>query len=108
MRFFLLFSAFFSLLNATGLYKGQKQFVKSCRVCHFNSQALIESKTQQEWKDLLNEDGKKLYELHVEKKVDKDKLSEYLKNEKFIKKSKYLKQFLVEYAKDSGHIPACN
>lgn len=105
MRFFLLFFIMISLLNGAGLYKGQKQFVKNCKVCHTDSSMIIESKTKQEWDDLLAENGKKLYEVHIEKKVDEQKLQTIFKNENFIKKLKYLKKFLVEYAKDSGNIP---
>ena len=36
-----------------------------------------------------------------------DTLETWVSN-KYTKKSKHLKQFVIEYAKDSGNVPACN
>ena len=43
---------------------------------------------------------------HKDKKAQK--LWKYFKSSTYKKKTKHLKQFLVEYAKDSGNVPACN
>ncbi len=53
--------------------------------------------------------GQKLAEIHLDSSDPKAKKSQrYFKGRKFTKKAKHLKQFLMEYAKDSGNVPACN
>ncbi len=109
-KFFLLFLSVFifslSPLNAA-VYKGQKIFVKKCVKCHEAGQAFIAKKKIRHWKKLMKKKGKPLADLHL--KDDRAKKSwKYFKSKKYSKKSKHLKQFLVEYAKDSGNVPACN
>ena len=47
-------------------------------------------------------------ELQTLKDKDAKKSWKYFKSKKYTKKSKHLKQFVIEYAKDSGNVPACN
>ncbi len=100
------FALFFSLnLNAAS-YKGQRVFSKRCVKCH-GRQDFIESKTRKQWKKLMKHKGKKLAEIHLNSQKAK-KSWKYFKSKRFKKKAKHLKDFLVEYAKDSGRVPACN
>ena len=89
------------------IYKGQKEFVKKCLKCHDSGQTFVAEHKMKYWKKLMRKKGKKLAQIHL--KNEKAKKSwKYFKSKRFKKKSKHLKQFLVEYAKDSGNVPACN
>ncbi len=89
------------------IYKGQRVFMKECMSCHKICQEFIAKKTQEEWLSLMKDKGQPLSKLHLNSEDAKESW-EYFKSKKYIKKSKHLKQFLVEYAKDSGKVPACN
>ncbi|MFT7002891.1 MAG: cytochrome c2 [Sulfurimonas sp.] len=92
---------------SAAIYKGQKVFVKKCSECHESGQSFVASKKMREWKKLMKKKGEPLAKIHF--KSDKAKDSwKYFKSNTYAKKSKHLKQFLVEYAKDSGNVPACN
>ena len=109
-KVFILFITFFTIslftLNAA-VYKGQKVFIKKCVKCHYSGQVFIAKKDINAWEHLMNEEGKPLAQLHL--KSDKAQKSwKYFKTESYYKTSKHLKEFLVEYAKDSGNVPACN
>jgi cytochrome c2 len=100
--------AFFTLLSSNAaVYKGQKVFVKECVKCHENGQVFISKKKIKEWKELMDQSGKALASLHLKNEKAKDSWS-YFESKNYEKNSKNLKQFLVEYAKDSGNVPACN
>jgi hypothetical protein len=60
-----------------------------------------------QWKKWMKKKGKGLADIHLKSKKAK-KSHKYFKSKTYTKKSKHLKQFLVEYAKDSGNVPACN
>jgi len=111
-KFFLfLFSIFIltSLSASAAVYKGQRIFVKKCVKCHKGGQAFVATKKKRTWKKLMKKKGKKLASIHIKSKDPKAKKSKkYFKSRRYKKKSKHLKQFLVEYAKDSGNVPACN
>jgi len=89
------------------IYKGQKIFVKKCLKCHDSGQSFVAKYKMHKWKKLMKDKGKSLADLHLKSKKAK-KSWKYFKTKKYTKKSKHLKQFLVEYAKDSGNVPACN
>lgn len=95
-----------SCINAA-VYKGQKVFVKNCVECHHQRQALVASKTIGEWGKLMNNQGKDLAYIHLKDEKAKESW-EYFKSEPYSKKAKDLEDFLLEYAKDSGKVPACN
>lgn len=100
------FALFFSLnLNAAS-YKGQRVFSKRCVKCH-GRQDFIGSKTRKQWKKLMEHKGKKLAQIHLNSQKAK-KSWKYFQSNRFNKKAKHLKDFLIEYAKDSGRVPACN
>jgi ATP/ADP translocase len=89
------------------IYKGQKIFIQKCVNCHDAGQTFVASYKMRTWKKLMGKNGQLLAELHL--KSDKAKKSwKYFESKQYTKKSKHLKQFLVEYAKDSGNVPACN
>ena len=55
----------------------------------------------------MKKKGLALKKIHLKTKKAK-RAWKYFKSKKYTKKSKHLQQFLVEYAKDSGNVPACN
>ncbi len=87
-------------------YKGQRVFSKQCARCH-GKQKFIASKTKEEWKAVFKNKGQNLAKLHLKEQKAKASWS-YFKSKKYAKKARHLKDFLVEYAKDSGKVPACN
>ena len=102
----LLVGFFFSFDAQAAAYKGQRVFSKHCVKCH-GRQDFIESKTRKQWKKLMRQKGKRLIEIHLKSKKAK-KSWRYFKSSKFKRKARHLRDFLVEYAKDSGKVPACN
>jgi len=102
-----------TISSHAALYKGQRVYSKVCMACHTDGETFIATKKQKEWNSLMNKKGKKLAKLHLksqefQKEVKYKKYKKYFEGKTFKKKSKHLKQFLVEYAKDSGNVPACN
>jgi len=94
-------------LSQAAVYKGQKEYVKKCKKCHDNGQELAHSKKMREWKKLMKNKGKNLAAVHLDDKKAK-KSWKYFKSKKYGKRARHLKDFMVEYAKDSGNVPACN
>ena len=89
------------------IYKGQRVFIKKCLKCHKSGQDFVRKRTMRQWKKLMKKKGKPLAELHLKNKKAK-KSWKYFKSRRYTRKAKHLKQFLIEYAKDSGNVPACN
>jgi mono/diheme cytochrome c family protein len=108
-----LFFAFLSLVfmmestSSAAVYKGQRIYVKDCRECHGGGQAMAASKKARDWKKLLQDEGKSLAEIHTSSQKAKDSW-EYFNSDAYESQSKDLKDFLIEYSKDSGKVPACN
>ncbi len=88
-------------------YKGQKIYIETCKECHGGGQAMAGSKKQRAWEKLMDDKGAKLADLHLSSKKAEASWS-YFKDRSFAKDSKHLRDFLVEYASDSGNVPACN
>jgi hypothetical protein len=82
-------------------------FARKCVGCHTERETLIKTRKAQEWESLLKENGKPLAVLHLKSKKAK-KSWNYFNSKKYAKKVKHLRDFLVEYAKGSGKVPACN
>ena len=93
--------------SSAAVYKGQKVFVRKCLECHDKGQAFVALKTQDEWEELMEDKGEPLKELHLEDDEAEDSWN-YFKSKKYTKKAKHLEDFLMEYASDSGNVPACN
>ncbi|MEA1983595.1 MAG: cytochrome C [Campylobacterota bacterium] len=89
------------------IYKGQRAFVKKCLKCHGSGQEFVAQYKMKKWKKWMKKNGKPLADLHLKNKKAKESWK-YFESKKYTKKAKHLKQFLVEYAKDSGNVPACN
>jgi hypothetical protein len=102
----LFISSVFSALNAA-TYKGQKIYMDVCRDCHGGGQELAASKNIRTWEKLMDKKGDKLMQIHLDSKKSQASW-EYFQDRKFTKDSKHLEDFLTEYAKDSGNVPACN
>ncbi len=98
---------FFLTPSSAAIYKGQRVFVKKCLKCHGAGQNFVNRYKMRKWKKWMKKKGKPLAKLHLKNKKAK-KSWKYFKSKRYTKKSKHLKQFLVEYAKDSGNVPACN
>lgn len=106
--FVVLSFAVFSLTSSNAaVYKGQRVFVKQCLKCHKSGQNFVAKYKMRQWKKFMKKKGKYLADIHLKSKKAK-KSYRYFKSRKYTKKSKHLRQFLVEYAKDSGNVPACN
>ena len=101
---FLLISG--STLSAA-VYKGQRMYVRECRPCHGGGQNMAASKNQSDWQAIMDQDGLALAQLHTQSEKAQDSW-EYFASDKYKEKAKHLRDFLVEYAKDSGKVPACN
>lgn len=89
------------------VYKGQKVYIKKCRKCHGGGLEVAASKKKKTWKALMKNKGAGLAKIHLENDKAK-KAKSYFSSKKYQKSAKHLQDFLVEYAKDSGNVPACN
>ena len=89
------------------VYKGQKVYIKKCRKCHGGGLEVAASKKKKTWKKLMKNKGEGMAKLHLDNEKAK-KSWKYFKSKKYQKRAKHLKHFMVEYAKDSGNVPACN
>lgn len=103
----LLFSCLIVVSSDAAVYKGQKVFVKECVKCHTSGQAFVAEKDMRAWAKLMKKKGVKLAKLHLDDKKAEDSW-EYFESSKYTKKTKHLKDFLIEYAQDSGNAPACD
>ncbi|HEX5328783.1 cytochrome C [Sulfuricurvum sp.] len=95
-----------TLLNAA-TYKGQKIYIETCKECHGGGQALAGAKKQRAWEKLMDNNGEKLAQIHLNSKKAEASWN-YFKDRSFTKGARHLEDFLVEYASDSGNVPACN
>lgn len=104
-----IFSLLFIPALEAAVYKGQKSYVKKCRKCHGGGQKMAASKNMKDWKTLLGkkDKGAILAKIHLDNE-DAKKSHNYFGDKKYAKASKHLRDFMVEYAKDSGNVPACN
>ena len=81
--------------------------------CHTGGETFVGKKTQYEWDTFTRDKGKKLSDVHL--KSDKFKAEEkykkykkYFESSKYKKRLKHLREFLMEYAEDSGNVAACS
>ncbi|MFA6187856.1 MAG: cytochrome C [Sulfuricurvum sp.] len=95
-----------SVLNAA-TYKGQKFYIESCKECHGGGQELAASKNTRTWEKIMDKKGEKLADIHIASKKAQASWG-YFESRKFTKDAKHLEDFLTEYARDSGNVPACN
>lgn len=95
-----------TLLNAA-TYKGQKIYIQTCKECHGGGQALAASKKQRVWETIMENKGEKLAQIHLSSKKAEASWA-YFNDRGYSKDARHLEDFLTEYAKDSGNVPACN
>ena len=106
----LLFSA---VSSQAALYKGQREYMKVCMKCHLDGESFVSSIKKRTWKKNMKNKGIKLSNIHLKSSKFKEekkykKYKKYFLGKKYTKNIKHLKQFVIEYAKDSGNVPACN
>ena len=82
--------------------KGQKAYLKQCKKCHGNGTKGDAMKSQDEWEEAFEDDAAIFIEWHAGTKAEK-----YVNGKKFKKYAPHLKDFLYEYANDSGNVPSC-
>ncbi|MDY0232997.1 MAG: cytochrome C [Sulfurimonas sp.] len=97
----------FSSCASAAVYKGQKIFIKKCVECHDKRQKFVSQKTTYEWEFFMRDKGKELANVHL-KDENAKKSWNYFSSPSYSEKVKHLEDFLLEYAKDSGNVPACN
>jgi hypothetical protein len=97
----------FALSSEAAIYKGQRVFMKKCLPCHKEGQELLAKYKIYEWQKWMKKQGAPLAEQHLKSEKAQESW-DYFKSAKYRKDAKHLKQFLIEYAQDSGNIPACN
>ena len=99
-------SIIFATSADAAIYKGRMAYVEDCQSCHGKGDVLLASKTKSEWETLMQDQGRGLAKRHLSSKKS-IKSWEYFDSPIYVKKSRHLKDFLVEYAKDSGNVLAC-
>lgn len=102
-----LFTVFTYTSLDAAVYKGQREFTKKCRDCHKDGQKIAAAYKKREWKKMFKDKGEGLAEIHLASKEAK-KSWKYFKSKKYAKKTRHLRDFMSEYAKDSGNVPACD
>jgi mono/diheme cytochrome c family protein len=95
-----------TLLNAAS-YKGQKIYMDACKECHGGGQEFAASKKERAWGKLMDNKGEKLADIHLGSKRAAASW-DYFKDRSYTKGARHLEDFLIEYASDSGNVPACN
>jgi len=97
---------FFTTSSSAAIYKGRISYKQVCQSCHQKGDKVIASRTQKEWQDIMQDDGLGLAKLHFSSRKTM-KSWEYFSSDLYAENSRHLKDFLVEYAKDSGNVLAC-
>ncbi len=95
-----------SFLQAAA-YKGQKIYMKTCKQCHGDGQRFTASKKQNEWAVVFKGNGAEFAAVHLESQ-DGEKVKTYFSGQRYQSDYKHLRDFFVEFAADSGNVPACN
>lgn len=101
-----------SLASELHYFSGQKEYLDNCRICHQGSSIFVNQYTMKEWRELLDNDGKKLTNIHADLKnadfvkhkreVDVQDIKDYLNSETYVKRLKHLKAFTDHFAKDGS------
>lgn len=104
-NFFLLSLVIVSL--DASVYKGQGEFTRYCVGCHSSGQSFVAQKTSFDWEMIMENKGEQLVKFHFQSEEAKDSM-DYFNSSRYKKNMQHLKDFLLEYAKDSGNVPACN
>jgi mono/diheme cytochrome c family protein len=97
-------SAMTSIASAD-IKKGQKYYLKDCKVCHGNGTKGAAMLDQDEWLEMFANDAEEMKAVHIDSGDERAK--QYIESQKFEKHAPHLKDFLHEYGADSGNVPAC-
>ena len=92
-------------LNAS-VYKGQKYFKKKCISCHGKAMQFVTAKSYDTWLEYFDESGDKIYDIHGDSVKAKASMK-YFDSGKYRTSVKHFRDFFLEYASDTGNIPAC-
>jgi hypothetical protein len=85
--------------------KGQKVYLKKFKSkFDLNGAKFSALHSQSEWEELYEDDAKGFIEEFSKKFPD---AAPYLSNPKTLKKIMLIKDFVIEYANDSGNVPSC-
>ncbi len=85
--------------------KGQKIYLKSFKSkFHASGAKFAAEHTQDEWEELFEDKGEGFIDLYSEKFPKAEK---FLENPKNWKKLEHVRDFVIEYASDSGNVPSC-
>ena len=95
-----------SLSVHASVYKGQKYFKKKCLSCHGKALVFVTEKNYEQWKEYLSEDGDVIYKIHEDSPEAKDSMK-YFNSAKYRRSVGHFSDFFLEYASDTGNIPAC-
>ena len=95
----------FSPLTAS-VYKGQKYFKKKCLSCHGKALAFVTEKSYEKWLEYLAANGDVMYEIHNNSEEAAASM-EYFNSSKYRRSIEHFSDFFLEYASDTGNIPAC-
>lgn len=93
------------LLEA-GVSKGHRLFKANCRDCHGKAFEFVTGKTTDQWGSILSDGGKTLRDFHVKSKEAQPSL-EYFNTPRYDGHVSHYRDFFLEYAGDTGNIPAC-
>ena len=88
-------------------YKGHSLFKRKCFECHSEGLKFIKGKTTFEWEEIMEKKGMQVANIHFE--LDqKDEDFKYFRGSKYKRDSRHYLDFFLEYASDSGNVPACD
>ncbi len=106
MKIFISIVLLLSLSTSLSAYykKGMQKWKRMCIECHGSPIRGARMYTQSEWEDIRDSSQTPILELH---KDDKESFS-ILEKKMTKKSSKYLFEFLIGNAKDSGVVPGCD
>ncbi len=98
-----------TMLSATISYadaaKGQKIYLKKFKSkFDMNGAKFAALYSQDEWEELFEDDAAGFIKEFSERFPD---VAPYLSNPKTLKRIMLMKDFVIEYANDSGNVPAC-
>jgi len=79
-------------------------YKKTCKKCHGSAYYVAKERTGDEWIELFENSGKRLYTAHLKDK----KAIKKLESNYYLKRKDDLQKFLVDNARDSGTVPPCN
>jgi len=99
--------SFSALSLSASVYKGHVLFKKKCLSCHGKALEFVISKDTAGWSEIMKDDGSALLLIHVRAPKAEKSLT-YFKGKRYQKNVRHFRDFFLEYASDTGNIPACD